>query len=259
MRRLWFNIFALLFASGVQAQTELSLNNAKAAPRNIELQKAVYQQMLKDTVTLKTDDKVASGKMTSDMREYSWGLHKGLNASVDLSVFATFGSHVPHHGGFGQNINLSYLEPLTKDGKLWLNVGGYFNNINYGGTNYHDVGLYGMLGYQFNEHWEATVYGQLSVSNNYDRFYGNYWGYGPYGYGYLPGRLGMPFYGFGLPYGGMYASTMGSGMGVPGANVVGASVRYNVNKNFSLGINVEGVWYQQPTFGYGNSHFPPYY
>ena len=42
------------------------------------------------------------------------------------------------------------------------------------------------------------------------------------------------------------------GMGVPGANVVGAGVIYHVNKSFSLGLNVEGVWYN-------DNHTPRYF
>ncbi len=99
---------------------------------------------------------------------YGWGLHKGLNLSVDLSAFATFGKNVPHRGGFTQTIDATYLTPLTKDNKLWLALGTYINNVNYGGDSYHDGGVYGILGYQFNEHWEAYVYGQLSVANNYN-------------------------------------------------------------------------------------------
>lgn len=88
---------------------------------------------------------------------YGWGLHKGLNLSVDLSAFATFGKNVPHRGGFTQTIDATYLTPLTKDNKLWLALGTYINNVNYGGDSYHDGGVYGILGYQFNEHWEAYV------------------------------------------------------------------------------------------------------
>ena len=129
---------------------------------------------------------------------YGWGLHKGLNLSIDLSVFATFGKNAPHWGGFTQTINATYLTPLTKDNKLWMALGTYINNINYGSDNFHDGGVYGMLGYKFNEHWEAFVYGQVSVANNYNSIYNRYAGYGPYGYrGYGP-------YGYG-PFGyGMY-------------------------------------------------------
>ena len=182
--------------------------------------------------------------------DYGWGLHKGLNFSVDLSAFATFGKHAPHRGGFTQTINATYLTPITKDNKLWMALGGYVNNINYGGDNLHDGGVYGILGYRINEHWEAYVYGQLSIANNYDNFYG---GYGPYGYGGF-GPYGYGRYGFGM-YPGMWGPMGygimpgGYGMGTPGANVLGGGVRYT-NKNFSIGINVEGAWYNNNTPSY---------
>ena len=110
---------------------------------------------------------------------YGYGLHRGLNVSLDLSAFATFGKNLPHKGGFSQNINATYLAPLTKDGKLWIAGGGYFNNTFWGSDSYRDVGLYAILGYRFNEHWEAYVYGQLSVNNNYSRYGNLYRGY-PY-------------------------------------------------------------------------------
>ena len=175
-----------------------------------------------------------------------WGLHKGLNLSIDLSVFATFGKNAPHWGGFTQTINATYLTPLTKDNKLWMALGTYINNINYGSDNFHDGGVYGMLGYKFNEHWEAFVYGQVSVANNYNSIYNRYAGYGPYGYrGYGPYGYG-PF-GYGMYPGawGMGVMPGGYGMGAAGANVLGAGVRYT-NKNFSIGVSVEGNWYNTP-------------
>ena len=115
-------------------------------------------------------------------------------------------------------------------------LGTYLNNINYGGDNFRDGGVYGILGYQFNEHWEAYVYGQVSVANNYNSIYSRYAGYGPYGYG----RYGMypGIWGMGVMPGGY-------GMGAAGANVLGAGVRYT-NKNFSIGVSVEGNWYNTP-------------
>ena len=80
---------------------------------------------------------------------YGYGLHRGLNVSLDLSAFATFGKNLPHKGGFSQNINATYLAPLTKDGKLWIAGGGYFNNTFWGSDSYRDVGLYAILGYRF--------------------------------------------------------------------------------------------------------------
>ena len=115
-------------------------------------------------------------------------------------------------------------------------LGTYLNNINYGGDNFRDGGVYGILGYQFDEHWEAYVYGQVSVANNYNSIYSRYAGYGPYGYG----RYGMypGIWGMGVMPGGY-------GMGAAGANVLGAGVRYT-NKNFSIGVSVEGNWYNNP-------------
>lgn len=183
---------------------------------------------------------------------YGYGLHKGLNVSLGASAFATFGKNVPHKGGFSQNINATYLAPLTKDGKLWIAGGGYFNNTFWGSDSYRDVGLYAILGYKFNEHWEAYVYGQLSINNNYDNLYRRYAGYGPYGYG----RYGMGYYpGLWGPMG----STMpfGYGMGAPGANVLGAGVTYHVNKSFSIGINIEGVWYNNKGLDYFDKYNYP--
>ena len=125
---------------------------------------------------------------------------------------------------------------------MWIAGGGYFNNTFWGSDSYRDVGLYAIMGYKFNEHWEAYVYGQLSISNNYSSLYNRYagYGYGRYGMGFYPGLWG-PF-GSTMP--------MGYGMGVPGANVLGAGVKYNVNKNFSIGINIEGVWYDNKGLDY---------
>ena len=159
---------------------------------------------------------------------YGYGLHRGLNVSLDLSAFATFGKNLPHKGGFSQNINATYLAPLSLDGKLWIAGGGYFNNTFWGSDSYRDVGLYALLGYRFNEHWEAYVYGQLSINNNYNRY------------------MSYPYYGwYGWPT--MGVMPLGYGMGAVGANVLGAGVKYNVNKNFSIGLNVEGIWYNNKT------------
>lgn len=185
---------------------------------------------------------------------YGYGLHKGLNVSLGASAFATFGKNVPHKGGFSQNINATYLAPLSKDGKLWIAGGGYFNNTFWGSDNYRDVGLYAILGYKFNEHWEAYVYGQLSINNNYDNLYRRYagYGYGPYGYG----RYGMGYYpGLFGPMGG--TMPFGYGIGVPGANVLGAGVTYHVNKSFSIGINIEGVWYNNKGLDYFDKYNYP--
>lgn len=196
--------------------------------------------------TVHPGSSAATIPVPESIQTYGWGLHRGLNVSVGLSAFATFGKYAPHRGGFAQTISAAYLSPLTKDGKLWLAGGGYFNNTFWGSDSYRDVGLYAMLGYRFNDHWEAYAYGQLSLADNYGHYYydrpGCY-GYGRYGYGCSPVAAYWP--------GGMGLMGIG-GMGVPGANVVGAGVIYHVNKSFSLGLNVEGVWYN-------DNHTPRYF
>lgn len=169
---------------------------------------------------------------------YGYGLHRGLNVQLGASAFVTSGKGLPHKGGFSQTINATYLAPLTRDGKLWIAGGGYLNNTLWGGDSYRDAGLYAIVGYRFDEHWEAYAYGQLSLSNNYNSLYSRYAGCGAYGYGYGYGVPGMWGLGGTMP--------LGYGMGAAGANVLGAGVRYNVNKNFTIGINVEGVWYNHP-------------
>ena len=130
------------------------------------------------------------------------------------------------------------MAPLSRDGKLWIAGGGYFNNTFWGSDSYRDVGLYALLGYRFNEHWEAYVYGQLSINNNYNRY------------------MSYPYYGFyGWPT--MGVMPMGYGMGAAGANVLGAGVKYHVNKNFSIGLNVEGIWYNNKTPAYFDQYNYP--
>lgn len=172
-------------------------------------------------------DSIPAG-MQTPYRYYGPWLHKGLNVSLDLSAFAAFGHHLPHRGGFSQTLSATYLTPLSKNDRLWMAAGGYLSNTMWGGDSYRDGGLYAMLGYRFNDHWEAYVYGQKSVANNYSSFRNRYWGYSPCRSGIAP----------------MMGGPMGYGMGAAGADVIGAAVRYNFNPNFSIQVNVEGVWPQ---------------
>lgn len=178
---------------------------------------------------------------------YGWGLHQGLNVSIDLSAFATFGKGVPHHGGFGQTLSAAYLSPLSRDGKWWVAGGGYLNNIMWGGDSYRDAGLYAMLGYKINDKWELYAYGQLSLANNYGSYRQRY-----YTYGY-PNRYALcsPLYGW------MGMGPMGAGMGAAGANVLGVGALYHVNRSLTIGLSVEGVWYNQPQHQYFDQYNYP--
>lgn len=132
---------------------------------------------------------------------YSWDLHKGLNVSVGASVFAQFGKHARHGAGFSQNFSAMYAMPLTD--KLSLAIGGYMNNVYWAHDSYRDAGVSAVLGYQFDERWEAYLYAQKSLVDNK-----KFMPYPLYDMGELRDRIG-------------------------------AAVKYNFSPNFSVQISVE--------------------
>ena len=95
---------------------------------------------------------------------------------------AGFGKHAPKGAGFAQSLQATYLTPINN--KLSLMVGGYISNLNWGDLNARYAGIYGELSYQFNEHWEAHVYGQKNIAGNT---------------GYIPGLYSGGYWGSGLP------------------------------------------------------------
>jgi len=92
-------------------------------------------------------------------------------------------------------------------------VGGYFNNVFWGRDNYRNAGLQAIMGYRFNGHWEAYLYGQKSLVNN---------------------RL--------MPYPLYDMQALG--------DRVGAAVKYNFNPSFSVQVSVEQVWGPNMPRGY---------
>lgn len=160
----------------------------------------------------------------------SWALHRGLNVQLGASVFAAFGKGAHSGAGFQENIALMYAMPVTD--KLSVAIGGYFNNINYAGNNWRDAGLSAVLGYRFNEHWEAYLYGQKSITNNIANrlHYGLYDGY--YG-GYGMGRFSRNAFGI-SPYSMYDLGNFG--------DRIGATLRYNFNPSFSVEVSVEQRW-----------------
>ncbi len=165
---------------------------------------------------------------------YSWGLHKGLNVQLGASVFAQFGKGTRHGAGFQQNIALMYAMPVND--KLSIAVGGYLNNVNFAGDNWRDAGVQAMLGYRFNEHWEAYLYGQKTITNNinnrlrHSMFDGCYGGTG----GFSRNFYGMPSYS-------VYdLNNFG--------DRIGATVRYNFNNSMSIEVSVENRWLPTPRY-----------
>lgn len=143
-----------------------------------------------------------------------WRLHKGLNVNIGASVFAVFGKHSHYKGaGFGQNISMMYALPLTN--KLSVAVGGYFTNTSWSHDSYRDAGLNAVLGYKFNEHWEAYLFGQKSLTSK---------------------RMPLPLYDM-------------NGLG----DRIGAAVKYNFNPSFSIQVSVSASQYDLPAYVYDDN------
>lgn len=152
----------------------------------------------------------------------SWSLHRGLNVSLGASVFAEFGKNARGGAGFAQNISAMYAMPVTK--KLSVAVGGYFNNVMWQHDAWREAGLSAVVGYKFNDHWEAYLYGQKSLAGN---------------------RRFMPCTVWDI-------SNIG--------DRIGAAVKYNVNRNFSFQVSVEQGWTPdrfRPRASFGPDGFQP--
>ncbi len=123
--------------------------------------------VLPDSLSLNAGDCV--GNTAGYSRSYDWlggygtrNLHAGINASVDLSAFTSFGKH--HFSGTAERIDLMYGAQLND--KLSVAAGGYFENFNTNMGSYRAAGIAAMLDYRFNEHWEAYVYAQKNILYN---------------------------------------------------------------------------------------------
>ena len=173
---------------------------------------AGYKEALPlDTLYLPTLNRY--GQMPINMYPYclwggyhNWNLHQGLNMNLGASVFGSWGGSKYLGTGFSQDVSLMYAVPLSK--KMSLAIGGYFSNTLFAHDTFRDAGISAVLGYRFNEHWEAYVYGQKSLVKNY---------------------FPMPLY----------------GMGYVGDRI-GAAVKYNVNPTMSFEVNVE--WMETPAY-----------
>lgn len=137
----------------------------------------------------------------------SWQLHEGLNLSLWTAVTAQFGKNAAHGMAFSQNISAMYAIPLN--GKLSVAMGGYFNNTYWQHDRFGSVGLTALLGYKFNERWEAYVYGQMSITENRMT---------PYPLGYMNGA----------------------------GDRIGTALKYNFNDHSSIQISIEGSSLQSP-------------
>lgn len=184
---------------------------------------------------------------TEEMPGEEWSdgnsLRAGLNASMDLSVYTTFGGR-RHRSGFAQTANVAYATPLGKKGSLV--VGGNLSHVNEGSNNYVSGSVYAELGYRFNDQWSATIYGQKSIgSNGYYPY--SYYGYPSLGYQSLMSPYGYNPYNYDVwPYGyGSYGYGFGPGY-YGNVDRVGATVQWRPSPSFSLQLSVEKDWYHDP-------------
>lgn len=184
-----------------------------------------------------------NGQVHADDYYYPWGwnswrLHKGLNMNLSASVFANFGKGVRHGAGFTQDVSLMYVTNLSD--KATLAVGGYFNNMIWGGDNYTAAGINAVFSYRFNEHWSAYAFVQKAfTSDNYANLYAPYWG----GYGYGYSAVGYGWGGWGYPGYGYGAMGMGYGdflsMNSRLMDRIGGGVRYEWGNHNFVEIRVE--------------------
>ncbi len=144
---------------------------------------------------------------------WGWQLHEGLNASVDLSVFGSFGRG--HFSGTSERISAIYAKALTKN--LSLAVGGYFQNMNSSIGSMRNAGLSAVLSYRFDEHWQAYIYGQKSLTSNGSFLRRAEWGRYPTLWQYD-----------------MFGHTYG--------DRIGAGVQYNFNESTWIEVQVDWTW-----------------
>ncbi len=91
------------------------------------------------------------------------GLHEGLNASLDLSAFASFGKN--GFSGTAERISMMYARQVN--GNLSFAVGGWFENLSSGAGSARYGGLAALVNYRFDTHWEAYVYAQKSLAGTF--------------------------------------------------------------------------------------------
>lgn len=217
MKRIIFISLTALLALTAGAQTESRVEELpapKSVAPTMEFSpslKSKVEALPLDTLYLPTLNHY--GQVPINMFPYnmwggyhSWNLHQGLNMNLGASVFGSWGGGSYLGTGFSQDVSLMYAVPLSK--KMSLAIGGYFNNTFFAHDSFRDAGISAVLGYRFNEHWEAYLYGQKSLVKK---------------------PFPMPLY----------------GMGYVGDRI-GAAVRYNVNPTMSVEVNVE--WMETPAY-----------
>ena len=138
----------------------------------------------------------------------TWSLHEGVNASLGLSVFSTFGSGNTWSGaGFSQKASLMYAMPLGK--KFSAAIGGYIKNTSWAHDSFRSAGLSAILNYQANDRLNVYAYGQKSLLNSR--------------------HIPLPLY---------YMEDI--------SDRIGLGAEYKVTPAFSIGLSVDYSRYKEP-------------
>ena len=138
----------------------------------------------------------------------TWSLHEGVNASLGLSVFSTFGSgHTWCGVGFSENASLMYAMPLGK--KFSAAIGGYIKNTSWAHDSFRSAGLSAILNYQATDRLNVYAYGQKSLLNSR--------------------HIPLPLY---------YMDDV--------ADRIGIGAEYKVTPAFSIGLSVDYSRYKEP-------------
>lgn len=138
----------------------------------------------------------------------TWSLHEGVNASLGLSVFSTFGSgHTWSGAGFSENASLMYAMPLGK--KFSAAIGGYIKNTSWAHDSFRSAGLSAILNYQATDRLNVYAYGQKSLLNSR--------------------HIPLPLY---------YMDDV--------ADRIGIGAEYKVTPAFSIGLSVDYSRYKEP-------------
>jgi len=138
----------------------------------------------------------------------TWSLHEGVNASLGLSVFSTFGSgHTWSGAGFSENASLMYAMPLGK--KFSAAIGGYIKNTSWAHDSFRSAGLSAILNYQATDRLNVYAYGQKSLLNSHP--------------------IPLPLY---------YMEDI--------SDRIGIGAEYKVTPAFSIGLSVDYSRYKEP-------------
>jgi hypothetical protein len=141
---------------------------------------------------------------------HTWNLHEGINASLGMSVFSTFGSGNTWSGaGFSENASVMYAMPLSK--RFSGAIGGYIKNTSWAHDSFRSAGLSAILNYQANDRLNVYAYGQKSLLNSR--------------------HIPLPLY---------YMEDI--------ADRIGIGAEYKVSPSFSFGLSVDYSRYKEPPF-----------